>query len=153
MARSTGTTWNWWDEGFSTPPKEVILVNPLTAYRVWGGFSRENGNLTRPGVCFSLERPSTRMQAEGLFSVMEYGNACRFVTEFLIRAGAMVYVGRVHPGDSFDNGLGVPGSQVFVPADQVARFVLRTAAARGLVDDLGSNVVVPRDDPGARRSS
>jgi len=34
MARSTGTTEDWSDEAFSTPPQEVSFVNPLTARRV-----------------------------------------------------------------------------------------------------------------------
>jgi hypothetical protein len=42
---------------------------------------------TRPGVCFSLIAPKTRREAEGLFSVWEWGNQCRFVTSFDVTAG------------------------------------------------------------------
>lgn len=52
-----------------------------------------------------MQMPRSRREAEGLFSVFEWGNACRCVTPLIASVGAMLYVGRAHPGDFFDSGL------------------------------------------------
>lgn len=146
--------WSWHDEGFLSQPKPVPVRRPLPVYRVWGGTATETGSPTRPGACFSLEKPRSRKEAERLFSLWEWGNSCRFVTEFVIKPGATIFVGTVHPGDCYDHGLGVPGSQIFVETPQVNLFVRKIGAAQPLIDDIvGGKVIVPNRDPGRKRSS
>ena len=134
-------------------PKSVQVRRRLPVYRVWGGTATETGSPTRPGVCFSIEKPRSRKEAEGLFSLWEWGNACRFVTEFVIEPGATIFVGTVYPGDFYDHGLGVPGSQIFVETPQAKLFVRKIGPAQTLTDDLGGKVIVPNRDPGPKRSS
>ena len=153
MSTQSKYEWNWRHEGFQFAPQRVRVMQPLMLYRVWGGTATEMGDPSRAGVCLAFERPYSRRQAEGLFSVWEWGNACRFVTQFQVLAGATIFVGRVHPGDFYDNGLGAPGSQVFVEADQVKRCMRKIGASFTLSDDLGSSVIVPNRDPGRDRSA
>lgn len=153
MATATKQNWNWRAEGFASEPTGVVLRGPVTLYRVWGGMSTELGSPTRPGVCFSLEQPRTRREAEELFSVWEWGNACRFVSRFQVWPSATIFVGQAHPGDFHDHGLGEPGSQVFIEIDDVRRFVQRIGTPVSLLDDLGSVTVVPNPDPGKAKSS
>ena len=93
------------------------------------------GNLSRPGVCFSTREPASRLEAEKLFAVFEYGNSCARLTEFSVPSGTLLWVGEVDPGDSraaFGNFF---GPQVFFenPAAQNLR-VVRTVSLR---NDLG----------------
>jgi hypothetical protein len=145
--------WNWRDEGFLTQPIALPVLSGVVVYRVWGGTATETGSPTRPGVCFSFEKSTTRRKAEGLLAVWEWGNACRFVTTFEILPGATIFIGRVHPGDFYQSGLGAPGSQIFVEAFQVKQFVRQIGQAQKLLDDVGSHVIVPNRDPGKPRSS
>lgn len=144
-------SWNWKDEGFSSEPKQVRLSHRVVVYRAWGGTSQEFGNPLGAGVCFSFDKPQTRLQAEGLFAVWEYGNACRFLTEFQIFPGTTVYIGKVDPGDFYDHGLGVPGSQVFVETGDKA--FVHKIGQHTLIDDLGRIPILPTRDPGKRNSS
>ena len=148
-----GAKWNWHEEGFAAPPMRVKTARPVALNRVWGGNASEMGNPARPGVCYSFEAPTTRREAEGLFSVWEWGNQCRFITPFCIAAGSTIFVGRAHPGDFYQSFLGAPGSQVFVETGEVRRSVWRLGPARELVNDMGLHTVVPNKDPGAHRSS
>jgi hypothetical protein len=145
--------WNWHTEGFKFPPSEVRSPRQLTLYRVWGGTASEIGNPARPGVCLSFEAPTTRREAEGLFSVWEWGNSCRYVTTFQVAAGATIFVGRAHPGDFYQSGLGAPGSQVFIETAEMRRFVRKSGSAKELLNDMGRYSVVPNKDPGKHRSS
>jgi hypothetical protein len=145
--------WDWREEGFQLPPTRLTLSRRTVLYRVWGGMSSEAGNPQRPGVCLSFEAPTTRREAEGLFSVFEWGNSCRFVTAFEVASGATVYIGRAHPGDYFQSALGAPGSQVFIETAQMQRCARRFGAAVELIDDMGSHAVIPNRDPGKERSS
>jgi hypothetical protein len=153
MTSGDKPSWNWHDEGFKFDPKRVQLRPPLNVCRVWAGISSEMGSDSRPGVCFSFEQPKSRKEAEGLSSVWEWGNTCRSITPFRIEAGATIFVGKVHPGDFCDHGLGSPGSQIFVERNQISRFVRKIGPASKLVDDLGANNIVPHRDPGGPRSS
>lgn len=108
--------WNWREEGFRTEPKRIVTWPGLRLYRVWGGTSTKLGNPSRPGVCFSTQRPLTRLEAERLFSVFEWGNSCQWLTEFRVTGHLELFVGAVHPGDYVDPLLADPrvGVQVFV---------------------------------------
>ncbi len=134
------------------PPVAVWVTRPITLYRVWGGTASESGSATRPGVCLSFHLPRSRMEAEGRFSVFEWGNTCRYVTSFQAMTGAMLFVGKVHPGDFYDSGLGRPGSQVFVETPTMRTFLRRTGHAVKLIDDMKGYTVVPYRDPGRRFS-
>jgi hypothetical protein len=153
MTAHAKSNWNWRNEGFKFEPQPVQLSRLVTAYRVWGGTANEIGSPSRPGVCFSFEQPQSRKEAEGLSATWEWGNTSRFITQFQIQRGARIFVGKVHPGDFYDHGLGIPGSQIFVETDQVRLFVRKTGFAHTLRDDLGSKVVVSNRDPGRSRSS
>lgn len=140
--------WNWHEAGFLFPPIPVTTSGVTTVYRVWGGISLEEGDGRKPGVCMSFQAPSTRREAESLFAILEYGNAARFVTTFLVAPGATIFVGMVHPGDLFQSGLGPPGSQVFIETPVMQRFVLKVGQHRVLTNDLVGYSVVPRGDRG-----
>ena len=145
--------WNWRDEGFFMIPVAERVSKRFEAYRVWGGTSTEAGNPEGHGVCLTLEKPTTRRQAEGLLSVWEWGNACRFVTTFEVLPGANIFVGRVHPGDNYHAGLGSPGSQIFVEgALQVNPLIRKTGLRQPLIDDVGPYFIVPNRDPKKRHS-
>jgi hypothetical protein len=78
------------------------------------------GSFQGVGVCFSSVRPESRLDAEELFAVFEWGNRCINVTEFIVPAGTVLWVGEVHPGDP-RGVLGISfGPQVFIenPAAQ-----------------------------------
>ena len=145
--------WDWKSEGFMEAPAAVLVARPFTLYRVWGGSASETGHPARPGVCLSFQQPKTRKEAEGLFSVFEWGNACRHVTPFQAMAGATLFVGKAHPGDFFDAGLGAPGSQVFVEMKTMRTLVRKMGPAIALIDDLKGFTVGPGRDPGRRFSS
>ena len=68
-------------------------------------------------------------------------------------AGATLFVGKAHPGDFFDAGLGKPGSQVFVEMKTMRTLVRKMGPAIALIDDLKGFTVVPGRDPGRRFSS
>jgi hypothetical protein len=80
----------------------------------------------------SFHQPKSRREAEGLYSVFEWGNTCRFVTPFLLLPGARLYVGKAHPGDFYNAGLGNPGSQVFVETGDDARVRAQGWTSSGL---------------------
>lgn len=144
---------DWHGAGFAFPPHEIKVSRPVRLYRVWGGNSVESSAPGKPGVFLSFEAPRTRREAEGLFAVWEYGNDCRFITTFGLTAGAKIFVGKVHPGDYYQSGLGAPGSQVFIATAEMQRFGRKIGTATALANDMGSYVVVPNKDPGAHRSS
>ena len=149
----SGYSWNWHDEGFVEKPRGLHLSRRVLVYRVWGGTATETGSPSRPGVCFSLQKPATRRHAEALSAVWEWGNTCQFVTAFEILPGAMIFVGRVDPGDFYQSGFGPPGSQIFVETSQVRQYARRTGYPQMLIDDVGLCVIVPLRDPGKTRSS
>ena len=140
--------WNWRDEGFRTEPKRVPASPGLRLYRAWGGTSTKTGSLSRPGVCFSTQRPDTRSEAEGLFSAWEWGNSCLWLTEFRVVGRPELYVGPVHPGDYVAPHLSDPrvGVQVFIENPLHGKlFEVQTTR---LADDLGGRHVLP----GSRRT-
>lgn len=144
--------WDWQAEGFKSPPAKVKILRSLTLYRVWGGIASEMGSSARPGVCLSFDSPKTRRKAEGLFSVWEWGNTCQRVTVFEVAAGATIFIGKAHPGDFYQSGMGVPGSQVFIETAQMRSYARKTGPSKELVNDMGQYTVVPNKDPKHRSS-
>lgn len=129
-------------------PKRVSAPAGLRLYRTWGGTSQKTGHPSRPGVCFSTQKPDTRSEAERLFSAWEWGNSCLWLTEFRLIGPVELYVGAVHPGDYVDPRLSDPrcGVQVFVE-NPVHRKLIEVQTIR-LADDLGGMHVLP----GSRRT-
>jgi hypothetical protein len=139
---STVMNWNWHDEGFSTAPRAVEAPTGLRLFRAWGGASSKTGNPARPGLCLSTQRPSTRTEAERLFSAWEWGNSCLWITEFRVAPGTILYLGHVHPGLILDLRLLGPqkGVQVFI--ENPVRSKIFEAWTSRLVDDLDGRHVV-----------
>lgn len=145
--------WSWRAEGFQCEPAKVVARRTLKVYRVWGGTASELGHPARPGVCFSFDVPRSRRDAEKLFAVWEWGNTCANITPFEVAAGATLFVGKAHPGDAYQSGLGAPGSQVFIEMSEVRHRVRKLGAAMPLANDMGVHLVIPNRDPGRSRSS
>ena len=153
MTITLTSNWNWVSEGFNAPPVKAISRHILMLYRVWGGSAREMGSPNRPGVCLSFEAPRTRREAEGLFAVWEWGNTCLNITAFKVVAGTTLFIGKAHPGDVYQNNLGLPGSQVFIETAVARTHVHKQGHARPLQNDMGPYAIVPNRDPGKSRSS
>ena len=153
MATHQGESWQWRAEGFLTVPVKVIAPRQLRVYRVWGGTASEMGSPTRRGACFSFEAPRTRREAEKLFSVWEWGNNAAYITPFGVMQGITVFVGKAHPGDFHQYGVGAPGSQIFIEIAEIQRGVRKLNGAIPLVDDMKQNFIVSYKDPGRSWSS
>ena len=126
----------WQDEGFAAVPVPSVATGQEKLYRAWGGDpNRKRGNSDRPGVCFSLDRASTRQQAELLYSVMEYKNPVRHLTQFSVPKGTPIWKGRVDPGDRRAALGSFSGNQVFIERAYLKGVQEVTTA--DLQDDLG----------------
>jgi hypothetical protein len=135
--------WSWQEEGFAAPPTPLKAPEGTVLYRAWGGSSSKEGHPHRPGVCLSIQRPASRLDAERLFSVWEWGNSCLWLTAFRVTPGTELYVGSVDPGAILDLRLAGrrKGVQVFVE-NPIAGKLIEAATTR-LVDDLGGFQVMP----------
>jgi hypothetical protein len=125
----------WKRLGFLSPPR-VVVSDGRRLYRVWGGTSLERGDEQGAGVFFSLERPTSRRDAERRSAIVEFGNACLFVSEFDVPPGTPMLVGAVDPGDDVHPSMEGAGQQVFIRNPWARRLVVVGAAAR-LTDDFG----------------
>jgi hypothetical protein len=136
--------WQWRAEGFLSEPQRRGAPSGLKLYRAWGGTSLKNGSPSRPGVCLSTQRPSTRLEAERLFSAWEWGNPCLWLTDFRVVAGTPIYIGAVDPGDYVSPTLmgSSHGVQVFIENPVHSKQLIEVATTR-LLDDLGGRYVVP----------
>lgn len=128
---------DWHKEGFAEPPVLRPATGAERLYRAWGGKKEWMlGNENGVGVCYSLDRASSRWDAERLSSVMEWQNPVRWITEFKTLLGLPLWVGRVHPGDDVRAVLGrFSGSQVFIERPYVP--LLKVVSTDLLIDDLG----------------
>lgn len=133
--------WNWRDEGFLHEPRKVETRQRLTVYRAWGGTASEVGSPHRPGVCYMRENPSFRSEAEGYASIFEWGNLAIYLTTFDVAPLALIWVGKVHPGDWYDPLLGAPGSQIFIERHVVKTHVRKTGQVKQLGKDLNGRFV------------
>ena len=126
---------DWKAYGFLAPPSTVVSDGrPL--FRVWGGTSLEQGDPQGRGVFFSFQRPASRRDAERLFAIAEFGNACIFVSQFDVPSGTPMFVGDVELGDDVHPALAGAGQQVFIQNPWAQRLI-RVGAASRLEDDLG----------------
>jgi len=133
-------TFDWRESGFESPPVLKAAKGDEKLYRAWGGDPRRKwGNTDKPGVCFSLDRASSRKQAESLYAVMEYWNPVHFLTEFCICKGAPLWVGKVHPGDRRAYLGTFSGNQVLIERPYLV--LVEETSTRTLSDNLGGNVV------------
>jgi hypothetical protein len=102
---------DWKAQGFASEPK--ITVNQdqagLLLYRAWGNTSSEWGS-----GFFSLEKPSSVLDAELRFNVVDWGNGVHFVSTFRLKPNFPYYVGPVAHGPL---DMSRTGTQVFVPPD------------------------------------
>lgn len=131
---------DWQQNGFQAPPILSTATGAEKLYRAWGGDPRRKwGNKDLYGVCFSLDRASSRRQAEALYSVMEYQNPVYFLTEFSIRKGTPYWLGKVHPGDPRALLGASSGNQILVKQSYLV--LVQEVATLTLSDDLGSNEV------------
>lgn len=108
----TKTGVNWLSRGFAAiPDRRVSEGTGLLLYRCWG--------TRRPGVgsgewgtgYFSLEKPSSVLDAELRFNIVDWDNAVNFVSTFRLRPGFEYFVGPVAHGESDISRI---GSQVFI---------------------------------------
>ena len=133
------TSWDWREEGFKHPPKQVPSKPGMRLYRAWGGKAGMRGHPSRAGVCFSTDRPSSRMEAEKSFAAFEWGNTCLMLTEFLVPAGTPVWMGEVDPGDPRAILGGDSGVQVFIE-NPIAQTLIPTNTVP-LTNDLRRAIV------------
>ena len=103
------TSIDWKDKGFAAAPEvKTAPVAGLVMYRAWGSHSSEWGS-----GFFSLEKPTSVLDAELRFNIADWGNGVHFVSTFRLKAGHAYFVGPVAHGAQ---ALSRPGTQVFVHA-------------------------------------
>lgn len=138
----TPISWNWEAEGFQHPPQRICAPAGIRLFRCWDGtVSSMRGNPSRAGVCFSSDKPASRLEAEKLFAVFEWGNRCRNLSEFLVPAGTPMWVGNVDPGDSRAAFGRFYGKQVFI--ENPAAQKLTVVSTLTLKNDLNGAWVLP----------
>jgi hypothetical protein len=141
---------NWAKEGFSAPPVLSPATGKEKLFRAWGGDpKRKWGNTTHAGVCFSLDRAKSRLDAERLYAVMEYSNSVIWITEFSVGQGAPLWIGMVDPGDRRAQLGGYSGNQVYIERPSLG--LVREARTDPLRNDLGGAYVHPQPLPSGDR--
>ena len=131
----TDVPFDWKALGFTSAPR-VVIADGRRLFRVWGGTSLERGDPGSRGVFFSFQCPASQREAERLFAIAEFGNACTFVTEFDVLPGTLMFVGSVDPGDDVHPSLEGAGEQVFI-RNPWARRLVRVGSASRLERDTG----------------
>lgn len=98
---------DWKGKGFASAP-ELKTAPPggLVMYRAWGASSSEWGS-----GFFSLEKPTSVLDAELRFNIADWGNGVHFVSTFCLKEGHAYFVGPVAHGPQ---DLSRAGTQVFV---------------------------------------
>ena len=98
---------DWSTLGFgSRPERRVAPQGGLLLYRAWGANSTELGS-----GFFSLEKPTSVLDAELRFNVADWGNGIHFISTFRLKSGFDYLVGPVAHGKV---DLSRPGTQVHV---------------------------------------
>ena len=111
---------DWQAKGFASEPSfKLSPTGGLLLYRAWGASSTEWGS-----GFFSLEKPTSVLDAELRFNIADWGNGIHFVSTFRLKEGFEYYVGPVahSPRD-----LSRPGMQVFVPGFTQTKFDFLTS--------------------------
>lgn len=108
---------DWKSKGFAAPP-ELKTAPPggLVMYRAWGAHSGEWGS-----GFFSLEKPTSVLDAELRFNIADWGNGVHFVSTFRLKEGHAYFVGPVAHGA---RDLSRPGTQVFIDSPLEVKVVL-----------------------------
>jgi hypothetical protein len=110
-------TFDWKQNGFAAPPAlKVAPPEGLLLYRAWGAGSDELGS-----GFFSLEKPTSVLDAELRFNIVDWSNGAHFVSTFRLRGGYTYLVGPVAHGP---HDVSRSGTQVFVQAPLAAKVVL-----------------------------
>lgn len=118
----------WESKGFaSTPERKTAPQGGLLMYRAWGASSSEWGS-----GYFSLEKPTSVLDAELRFNIADWGNGVHFVSTFRLKAGFAYYVGPVANGGC---DLSRRGTQVYVESPFVVQ-VERVGAMEVLRHDV-----------------
>lgn len=138
---------DWKAEGFESLPTLGSATGDERLYRAWGDPKFKLGNPDRDGVCYSLDRASSRWEAEMLYAVMEYQNSVWYLTEFSIPKDLPIWVGKVHPGDPRAVLGSVSGRQVLIERAYVKS--VKVGATTPLQNDLDRSVVFGGRVPGS----
>lgn len=94
-------------KGFAAPPQpRVAPEGGVLLYRAWGATSTELGS-----GYFSLDKPTSVLDAELRFNIADWGNGVHFVTTFRLKQGFEYLEGPVEHGPL---DLSRPATQVFV---------------------------------------
>ncbi len=121
---------DWKSKGFADMPiRRISPEDGLLLYRAWGGTSGEWGS-----GFFSLEKPSSVLDAELRFNIADWGNQIHFVTTFRLKGGFEYFVGPVAHG-KFD--LSKTGTQIYLKSP----FVIQLERV-GTFDTLKQDVLV-----------
>src|SRR5688572_18665844 len=98
---------DWAANGFASRPR--ILLAPkggLLLYRAWGADSTEWG-----AGYFSLEKPTSVLDAELSFNLVDWGNRVSFVSTFRLKEGFAYFCGAIAHGT---RDISKPGTQAFL---------------------------------------
>lgn len=103
---------NWQSKGFAQPPSlRVSGDDGVLLYRCWGNRSPGVGSSEWGSGYFSCEKPSSVLEAELRFNIVDWDNGVHFVSSFRLRPGFHYWLGPVLHGAS-DSSL--PAWQVLV---------------------------------------
>ena len=98
---------DWRKHGFASPPEhKTVPPGGLIMYRAWGARSKEFGT-----GYFSLEKPTSVLDAELRFNIADWGNAVHFVSTFRLLPGYSYHVGPIAHGPQ---DLSKPAHQVYL---------------------------------------
>jgi hypothetical protein len=98
---------DWESKGFGAPPEPKIAGDGgVLLYRCWGVPSTEWGT-----GYFSLEKPTSVIDAELCFNIIDWGNGVNFVSTFRLKKGFLYWAGPVGHGP---HDTSRPATQVLV---------------------------------------
>ncbi len=92
----------------STPELKIAPKGGLLMYRAWGASNTEWGS-----GYFSLEKPTSVLDAELRFNIADWGNGIHFITTFRLKERFPYYVGPVAHGE---HDLSRPATQIYLKA-------------------------------------
>ncbi|MNN02668.1 hypothetical protein D3C81_1153350 [compost metagenome] len=100
---------DWREKGFSAPP--AFRVAPAAGLIVYRCFDGTHPKKEWGEGYFSSEKPTSVLDAEMRFNIVEWGNLVRFVSQFRIVGGVGYYEGVVWHGEC---DLHVAATQIYV---------------------------------------
>ena len=103
---------DWEQMGFASAPHlRVAGPQGLTIYRCWGYRSLGVGSSEWGTGFFSMSKPSSVLEAELRYNIVDWDNGVNFVSTFLLQPGFAYWCGPIAHG-ILDSAL--PGVQAFV---------------------------------------